>query len=103
MSWMLYERVLRSAIFRLTADDPERAHEWVVRLLVALGRASWVAPLLAGGPPVRSPRLRQEILGTTFPNPVGVAAGFDKNAVVLQGLAALGFGFVEAGTVTHLP
>ena len=100
---MLYQHVLRPAIFRLTADDPEHAHEWVICLLAAAGHAPGAASLLAGGPPVRSRRLRQQLLGTTFPNPVGVAAGFDKNAVALRGLAALGFGFVEAGTVTHVP
>jgi dihydroorotate dehydrogenase len=41
--------------------------------------------------------------GLTFPNPVGVAAGFDKNGIAVESLAALGFGFVEVGTVTHLP
>lgn len=49
------------------------------------------------------PSLEQTVLGLTFKTPIGMAAGFDKNAGVLQGLFGLGFGFVEAGTVTPLP
>ena len=49
------------------------------------------------------PALRSELWGLTFPNPVGMAAGFDKNADVVDGLLALGFGFVEAGTITPRP
>ncbi|HVB02078.1 MAG TPA: quinone-dependent dihydroorotate dehydrogenase [Chitinophagaceae bacterium] len=52
---------------------------------------------------VRSPALRQEVFGLQFSNPVGLAAGFDKNALYLDALACLGFGFVEIGTVTPLP
>ena len=102
---MLYERVLRPALFRLSADDPERAHEWAIRLLAALGRTPCAPQFaaLAGAGPVADPRLRQQLFGFTFPNPVGLAAGFDKNAVALRGLVALGFGFIEAGTVTRLP
>jgi dihydroorotate dehydrogenase len=49
------------------------------------------------------PALRSELWGLTFPNPVGMAAGFDKNADVVDGLLGLGFGFVETGTVTPRP
>jgi dihydroorotate dehydrogenase len=52
---------------------------------------------------VDDPRLCVDALGETFPNPVGVAAGFDKNAEAVRGLAALGFGFVEVGGVTAVP
>ncbi|QLH80954.1 quinone-dependent dihydroorotate dehydrogenase [Halosimplex pelagicum] len=52
---------------------------------------------------VDDPRLRVDALEETFPNPVGVAAGFDKNAEAVRGLAALGFGFVEVGGVTAVP
>lgn len=99
---MLYD-FIRPTLFRLTADDPERAHEWVMHLLASTSRPP---TMLAGcliGTSVRSSRLRQQVLGLTFPNPVGVAAGFDKNAVALPMLAGLGFGFIEAGTVTYHP
>src|SRR5438477_344040 len=49
------------------------------------------------------PRLRVRAFGLDFPNPIGVAAGFDKNGVAVEGLAALGFGHVEVGTVTPRP
>jgi dihydroorotate dehydrogenase len=52
---------------------------------------------------VSNAALRTERFGLSFPNPVGLAAGFDKNGVALQPLAALGFGFIEAGTVTYHP
>jgi dihydroorotate dehydrogenase len=52
---------------------------------------------------VDDPRLRVDALESSFPNPVGVAAGFDKNAEAVRGLAALGFGFVEVGGVTAVP
>jgi dihydroorotate dehydrogenase len=99
---MLYD-LLRPAIFRLSADDPERAHEWAMCLLASTNHRSLAATTRALGMLIEDPRLRQDVFGLTFPNPVGVAGGFDKNAVALHALAALGFGFVEAGTVTYHP
>src|SRR5687767_934665 len=100
---MMYHRTLRPALFRLSGDDPERAHEWAIRLLAALGRQPVALRLAERAFAVDDARLRQQVFGQTFPNPVGLAAGFDKNAVALPALAALGFGFIEAGTVTHQP
>ena len=71
----------------------ETAHDLT---LVLLGRAGPVLPRLLGDPPC----LRTQALGLDFPNPVGLAAGFDKNAAVPAAMARLGFGFVECGTVT---
>ena len=53
--------------------------------------------------PKDDPRLAVRAFGISFPNPIGMAAGFDKHAEVPDGLLALGFGFVEVGTVTPLP
>lgn len=79
----------------LQALDPETAHG------VALGAlARGIAPVPA---PVRSSRLHCRVAGLEFPNPVGLAAGFDKNATALDGLARVGFGFVEVGGVTPRP
>lgn len=100
---MLYECVLQPALFRLTASDPERAHELVMHALRNMNRAPLAAAMLAGGPLVHDRRLHQRLFGLTFPNPVGLAAGFDKNALALPALAALGFGFIEAGTITYHP
>lgn len=76
------------------ALDAERAH----RLTIA---ALKLTPL-AGRPPC-SPRLAIDVAGLAFPNPVGLAPGFDKNAEVPAQMLAMGFGFVEVGTLTPLP
>jgi dihydroorotate dehydrogenase len=83
-------------LFRLPA---ETAHRLVTRGLRA-AQGTPVQSALARRYRVRDPRLRVEAFGRTFPTPVGVAAGFDKNARVPRALAALGFGHVEVGGVT---
>ena len=88
---MVYRSLVRSILFRL---PPETAHELALHSLSLLP-----SRLLAK--PSNNPALRIERFGLSFPNPVGLAAGFDKNGVALQPLAALGFGFIEAGTVTY--
>lgn len=91
----LWEEILRPAMFSL---DAERAHDIGIRAL-KLGAAS----LLASGPIVMDDICAVERFGLKFPNPVGIAAGFDKNGKAVQPLAQLGFGFVEVGTVTLEP
>jgi len=94
----LYDRVLRPMLFSL---DAERAHE-IGKLGLKLGVAS-------GGLSSREKELLDETFGPIqrfglkFVNPLGVAAGFDKNGEVVDQLAGLGFGFVEVGTVTFEP
>jgi dihydroorotate dehydrogenase len=100
---MVYERAVRPAIFRLSAADPERAHEAVMALLATVSRVPGADRLLAAACSARDPRLEQRLWGLTFPNPVGLAGGFDKDGRALRALAALGFGFIEAGTVTYRP
>jgi dihydroorotate dehydrogenase len=79
----------------LHALDPETAHRLTIRAM-ALG--------LATRPAAPDPRaLAQTLLGLTFPNPLGLAAGFDKDVEVPDAMLGLGFGFVEAGTVTPRP
>lgn len=87
----MFYPLLRRALFRL---DPETAHD------VALKGLSLARPLLAPLAPKGNPR---QVMGLNFPNPVGLAAGLDKNAAYVDGLGALGFGFIEVGTVTPLP
>ena len=87
--------LLRPALFRL---DPEVAHQLALRGLNsihALGLSGIVAGRIADDP--------RTVMGLDFPNPVGLAAGLDKNGDCIDGLAALGFGFIEIGTVTPLP
>ena len=85
----------RAGLAALRALDPETAHGLALRAL-----QSGLAPLPS---PVISPRLRVTLAGLDLPNPVGLAAGFDKNAVALGGLAKVGFGFVEVGAATPRP
>jgi dihydroorotate dehydrogenase len=99
----VYETLLRPALFRLSDDDPERAHAWAMRALAWAARSRVALAALRRVHAVADPRLRQTVFGAAFPNPVGLAAGFDKDAVALPALAALGFGFIEAGTVTLHP
>jgi dihydroorotate dehydrogenase len=95
---MLYRTLLRPLLFRL---PPETAHELALHAL-SNGAAARVLRRVEGlkEEPARFGELRR--FGLKFRNPVGLAAGFDKNGVALRGLASLGFGFIEAGTVTNL-
>ncbi len=87
-----YERLVRPILFSL---DPETAHHCALRCLQVLSRftRSHAGRTFSG-------RGGIELFGLHFPNPVGLAAGFDKNGVALPAWAALGFGFVEVGTIT---
>lgn len=99
---MVYEEVIRPLIFRFSRD-PEDAHEAVLSLLHNLGQVEPLAKLVEKHFLVSDKRLEQNLWGLKFRNPVGLAAGFDKNAIAIGGLAALGFGFLEIGTITPLP
>ncbi|MET0625686.1 MAG: quinone-dependent dihydroorotate dehydrogenase [Pyrinomonadaceae bacterium] len=91
---MLYRSLLRPLLFKL---PPETAHEFALHALsLGLGTAA-----VRGAGAAEFAGLRR--FGLSFSNPVGVAAGFDKNGLVARPLARLGFGFVEVGTVTRLP
>ena len=88
---MLY-RALRPLLFAL---DPETAHRFSLSSLDVLARIG-AASLVA----CAAPRMPVRVMGLEFPNPVGLAAGLDKNGEHIDGLAALGFGFLEIGAVT---
>lgn len=94
---MLYRSLLRRLLFRL---PPETAHELALHTLASAPRLS---SLLAGSNANEIPFEKLERFGLQFSNPVGLAAGFDKDGIALPGLAGLGFGFIEAGTVTFHP
>jgi dihydroorotate dehydrogenase len=81
----------------------ETAHEIALMLVRTGGAVPGVAPLLRGLLGPKDLRLRVHALGLDFPSPLGLAAGFDKNARGVAVLGAIGFGFVEVGTVTALP
>ncbi len=96
---MLY-RLARALLFLLPAETAHRVTFGALRLALAPAPAR-AAVRRALAP--RDPALEVHALGLTFPSPVGLAAGFDKDAAGVRQLAALGFGFVEIGTVTPLP
>lgn len=75
----------------------------VLRALSWLGRHEWLTGECTELLRVHDTALMQRLMGLTFVNPIGLAAGFDKNAVAVHGLTALGFGFLEVGTVTRFP
>ncbi|HSP34669.1 MAG TPA: quinone-dependent dihydroorotate dehydrogenase, partial [Thermoanaerobaculia bacterium] len=91
--------LIRNLLFRL---DAEAAHEWTSEQMVALQQFPMAIRAIERicRPPASAAR---ELLGLKFRSPIGIAAGFDKNAVMIPILAALGFGFVEVGTVTLRP
>jgi dihydroorotate dehydrogenase len=93
----LYEKCVRPVLFRL---DSERAHELGVRLLAGLGRVAPLCRALEALNRLPAAARPVEAFGLRFPNAVGLAAGFDKNAHAWPAAAALGFGHVEIGTVT---
>jgi dihydroorotate dehydrogenase len=94
----MYPLLFRAVLSRF---DPEFAHHAGMAVIRVLGRPpfSWATRAMTKP----DPSLRVDALGLSFPSPFGVAAGFDKNAVGVRGLAALGFGHVEIGTVTAVP
>ncbi|MDP3062393.1 MAG: quinone-dependent dihydroorotate dehydrogenase [Chloroflexota bacterium] len=83
--------------------DPELSHNVALRLLQLGGSSRLLRRLLKAMFSFEDRRLSVAALGLVFPNPLGSAAGLDKNGVALPGIASLGFGFIEVGTVTPLP
>jgi len=94
-----YQNVLRPGLFRF---DSERVHGWLTSLGEAIGRTS-AKNILAVALCVEDPRLEQIIHGVPFPNPIGLAAGFDYEARLTQVLPSIGFGFGTIGTITSQP
>ncbi|MFI5733428.1 quinone-dependent dihydroorotate dehydrogenase [Kribbella sp. NPDC051587] len=99
----LYGKVLRPVLYRLGKGDAEIAHEQTLHGLRRLGRVPGAVSALSrsfGAIPAGAART---VFGIRFPGPVGLAAGMDKNGIALPAWRALGFGFVEVGTVTAQP
>ena len=83
--------------------DPERIHYFVTGTLQWAQRMWGVPKLIKAAFKLENPSLEREVFGLKFKNPVGLAAGFDKNGEYIEELANFGFGFIEVGTVTPLP
>jgi dihydroorotate dehydrogenase len=99
---MIYEKLLRPALFATWAD-PEDAHEHTMANLVRASRSKLIAGAVASITTVKNPALQRSLFGIDFRNPVGLAGGFDKNAQAIRAFEMLGFGFIEVGTVTWHP
>lgn len=91
---MLYRSIIRPLLFR---KDPEASHEMILALLA---RAEFLCGILEEVFSVKDERLGVQVGPLTFPNPVGLAGGFDKNAVAPRVISCFGFGFMEIGAVT---
>ncbi|MCM8568030.1 quinone-dependent dihydroorotate dehydrogenase [Gramella jeungdoensis] len=96
----MYKSLIRPALFKF---DPEKVHYFTFDFLRKFCRMPGAVPFLRSKFQVDDPRLEREIFGLKFKNPVGLAAGFDKDAKLYNELSALGFGFIEVGTVTPKP
>lgn len=95
----MYKRFIRPLLF---LSDPEKVHHFTFSAIRTLHRVPGVPAIFRSLYAVKDKRLEREVFGLKFPNPVGLAAGFDKDARLYQELSDLGFGFIEIGTVTPL-
>jgi dihydroorotate dehydrogenase len=96
----MYKWLIRPWLFLI---DPEKIHHFVFRILKLQNNIPGIRSLINKRFNYYHPDLKKEVFGLTFQNPVGLAAGFDKDARLIDELAALGFGFIEIGTLTPLP
>lgn len=96
----MYKSIIRSILFRF---DPEKIHHVTFFLIRTLMKLPFIPALTRSMFKVEKPELEKELFGIRFKNPVGLAAGFDKNALLFDEFANYGFGFVEVGTVTPKP
>ena len=93
----MYKSLLRPLLFKL---DPEKVHYLTTDALQTMFKLPLAKTISNSMFQVKSPKLERELFGLKFPNPVGLAAGFDKDAKLIDELAELGFGFIEIGTLT---
>lgn len=96
----MYKSFIKPLLFLF---DPEWVHHTVFNLLKVVHRVPGIGSLIRGVYQVKDKRLERKLFGLTFPNPVGLAAGFDKDAKLFQELSNFGFGFIEIGTLTPKP
>ncbi len=105
----IYQVAIRPLLFNLVKADPERLHSTTIRSFKWLSHksnnppASWIHHRLQQSLCLQDTRLEQNLFGLNFPNPLGLAAGFDKDGVAASIWSSLGFGFAELGTVTYHP
>tara|TARA_B110000305_G_scaffold143512_1_gene159681 strand:+ start:7 stop:531 length:525 start_codon:yes stop_codon:yes gene_type:complete len=96
----MYKFLIKPILFLF---DPEWVHHTVFYLLKVIHRIPGMGNLIRSFYHLKDQRLERKLFGLTFPNPVGLAAGFDKDANLYQELSNFGFGFIEIGTLTPKP
>jgi dihydroorotate dehydrogenase len=97
---LIYKKLIRPYLFRM---DAEMAHHTITNRALSLQQSDAFLKISSDYAAFRHDSLKVTTSGITFPNPVGLAAGFDKNAELIPALEALGFGFIEAGSITARP
>lgn len=96
----MYHKIIRPLLFNL---DPEKVHHLTFSMLRKLFKLPGVQKIVKRKFVIEDPRLEREVFGLKFKNPVGLAAGFDKDAKMYKELSNFGFGFIEIGTLTPKP
>lgn len=96
----MYKSIIRPLLFKF---DPEKVHHFTFSVLKGIHKIPFVSNIIRQKYVIEDPRLEREIFGLKFKNPVGLAAGFDKDARLYQELSNFGFGFIEIGTITPKP
>ena len=93
----MYKQLIRPLLFQF---DPEKVHHFTFKMIRTLNKLPFYSLYIKSKYSVNSPKLEKEVFGIKFKNPVGLAAGFDKDAKLYKELNNYGFGFVEIGTLT---
>ncbi len=96
----MYKLLIKPILFCFT---PERAHHITFTGLKILFKIPGLSSIFRAVYSIEDKRLERTVFGLTFPNPIGLAAGFDKDAKIVDEFSSLGFGFIEIGTVTPVP
>ncbi|WP_159799991.1 quinone-dependent dihydroorotate dehydrogenase [Flavobacterium sp. MK4S-17] len=96
----MYKSVIRPLLFHF---DPEKVHHFTFNSFRFISRIPGVSSMIKSAFTVNDKRLEREVFGLRFKNPVGLAAGLDKNATLFHELSSCGFGFIEIGTLTPKP
>ena len=98
---MFYQKVVKPVLFQM---DPEKAHHLTIRGMRVVGQLPGATRMLDSVYGTKNhPELAQHIWGINFSNPIGLAAGLDKNGEAVRGFSSIGFGFMEVGTITPKP
>ena len=96
----MYQFLVKPILFLF---DPEKVHHFTFSLIRTLSKIPLMKSVFSGMYAVNDKRLERTVFGLTFKNPVGLAAGFDKDAKLYNELSNFGFGFIEIGTLTPKP